>query len=72
LATAISASTGVSAEILQQAMAGPDGAAMIAADAKAAKGLGLTGLPAIYVDGKLVREWKVSGKSVLAEMLASE
>lgn len=69
LASVIGTTTGITAETLQQSIATQEPAANIIADAKAAKALGLTSLPAIYLDGKLVREWKLRDKSLLPQLL---
>ncbi len=68
LAETIGATTGLTAEALTQAMQGAS--ANIAADAKAAKALGITGLPAVFIDGKLAREWKLRDRNLLPQMLS--
>lgn len=68
LAETIGESTGLTAEALTQAMQGAT--ATIAADAKAAKALGITGLPAVFIDGRLAREWKLRDRNLLPQLLS--
>jgi protein-disulfide isomerase len=67
LAQTIGESTGLTADALTQAATSSD--ATIAADARASKALGITGLPAVYINGKLVREWKLRDKNLLPQLL---
>ncbi len=68
LAQTIGATTGLTADALTQAAQSAN--ATIAADAKAAKALGITGLPAVFIDGKLVREWKLREVNLLPQLLS--
>lgn len=57
-------------ELLTTAMAQPFVDEQIATDAKAALDAGVTNLPAIFINGRPVRTWKVGNESLLAELLA--
>ncbi len=60
---------GVDMAVYQDALAQPWVREQVEADVHAAKPLNLTSIPAIYVNGKLVRNWKVENENVLAKIL---
>lgn len=55
--------------VYQDALAQPWVRQQVEEDAKAAKPLNLASLPAIYVNGKLVRNWKVENENLLPKIL---
>lgn len=60
---------GVEAKALAEALAQPFVAEELRLDVTQVGELKLTSIPAIYVNGKLVRNWKVGERSILAEIV---
>ena len=60
---------GVDAKVLAEALTQPFVAEELRLDVTQVGELKLTSIPAIYVNGKLVRNWKVGERSILAEIV---
>lgn len=60
---------GMELGVYQDALAQPWVREQVEADANAAKGLSLVSIPAIYVNGKLVRNWKAENENLLPRIL---
>lgn len=66
---AAAAEAGFDASILTTAIASPATEAVIQGDIIAARSLGITGIPMIFVNGRLVPAWRLEGWNALARII---
>lgn len=68
-ATLLAPEAGLELGVYQDALAQPWVREQVEGDANAAKPLNLASIPAVYVNGKLVRNWKVENENLLPKIL---
>jgi protein-disulfide isomerase/uncharacterized membrane protein len=69
LLTEAAGTIGVDAPVLLARMAAPETAAAIAEDGNAAKQLGVTGIPFIFVNDRFLPRWRLEGEPILRDIL---